>query len=108
MKLRLAALAGVLVVAGGLSACATDEAYYGPAVAYADMDYDAWYDGYYGMFYGGYWGPGERFFYWDQMRHRYHPDAGRHFARQGMPGYNPVRGHSPPARGAPRQGGDRR
>ncbi len=110
MRTRLAALTGALALAAGLSACALDAAYTGPPPLYADMDYDAYYDGFYGQFYGGYWGPGDRFYYWDQMHRRYNRDAERHFSREGMPGYNAVRGHSPPARGNHRgdQGADRR
>ena len=100
MKLRLIVLAGTMAAAASLCACAYDGAYYyGPPVAYADMDYDVWYDGYYGPFYGGYWGPSGRFYYWDQHHMRYHRDAGRHFSRDGMPGYNAVHGHAPPAAG---------
>jgi hypothetical protein len=99
MRLRLIAFAGAAAVMAGLSACAYDEAYYGPPVAYADVDYEAYYDGFYGPFYGGYWGPGERFYYWDQNHRHYHADAGMHFSRQGMPGFNAVRGHAPQIQG---------
>lgn len=100
MKLRLIALAGTAAVLTGLSACAYDEAYYGPPVGpYADVDYDAYYDGYYGPFYGGYWGPGDRFYYWDPGHRHYHVDNGQHFSRQGRTGFNSVRGHAPPGRG---------
>jgi hypothetical protein len=100
MERRLIALAGVLAAAAGLSACAYDEAYYGPPAVYADMDYEAWYDGFYGPFHGGFWGPGGRFYYWDQAHRHYHRDAGHHFARSDMPGFNSVHGRSPPPAGA--------
>jgi hypothetical protein len=99
MKLRLVALAGAFAVTAGLSACAVDEAYYGPPPPYADVDYDAYYDGYYGPFYGGYWGPGGSFYYWDQGHRHYHRDAGAHFRRAGGAGFTSIRGHAPAAGG---------
>jgi hypothetical protein len=106
MKLRPIALAGAFVIIAGLTACATDEAYYGPPPPYADVDYDAYYDGFYGPFYGGYWGPGGNFYYWSQDHRHYHRDTGNHFSRQGGGGYNPVRGHAPAAVGG--RAGERR
>ena len=100
MKVRIAVLTGMLAVAASLSACAVDEAYYGPPGApYADVDYDAYYDGFYGAFYGGYWGPGDRFYYWNQDHRHYHVDNGAHFRRSGGAGFNAVRGHAPAAVG---------
>ena len=105
MKLRLIALAGTTAILTGLSACAYDEAYYGPVVpAYADIDYDAYYDGAYGPFVGGYWGPGDQFYYWDHNHGHYHRDVGNHFRRQGGAGFNAIHGHAAPMRG----GGGRR
>lgn|SRR5262245_59684492 len=86
------------ISAGGLAACATDEAYYGPPPPYADVDYDAFYDGYYGPFYGGYWGPGGSFYYWNADHQHYHRDVGGHFQHQARPGMNVVHGHAPAAR----------
>ncbi len=107
MNVRLIALTGAFAVVAGLTACAMDEAYYGPPAPYADVDYDAYYDGYYGSFYGGYWGPGGNFYYWDQGHRHYHRDAGSHFRREGAGGFNSVRGHAPAAagRGRPSGGG---
>jgi hypothetical protein len=99
MKLRLMALAGALVTMAGLSACAVDEAYYGPPPPYADVDYDGYYDGSYGPFNGGYWGPNDQFYYWSQDHMHYHRDVGGHFSRQGRSGFNPIRGHAPAAGG---------
>jgi hypothetical protein len=102
MKLRLIALAAIMAAAAGLSACAYYDGYYGyygPPVAYADMDYQVYYDGYYGPFYGGYWGPAGRFYYWDHGHSRYHRDAGGHFSRETMPGFNAYHGRSPSAQG---------
>jgi hypothetical protein len=99
MNLRLAALAGAIAVAAGLSACTVDEAYFGPPGPYADVDYDAFYDGYYGPFYGGYWGPGGNFYYWDKGHQHYHRDTAGHFRREAGAGYNPIRGHAPAAVG---------
>ena len=98
MKLRLIALAGTAAMLAGLSACAYDEAYYGPVPAYADVDYDAYYDGAYGPFVGGYWGPGDHFYYWDHNHGHYHRDAGAHFRRQGGAGFNAIHGHAAPMR----------
>lgn len=96
----------VIAIAVALTACATDEAYYGPSAPYADVDYDAYYDGYYGPFIGGYWGPGDNFYYWDQGHRHYHHDVGGHFRRVGAPGFHAIRGHAPSAAG--RAGGVRR
>jgi len=89
----------VFAVVVALTACATDEAYYGPPVPYANVDYDAYYDGYYGPFNGGYWGPGNNFYYWDQGHQHYHHDNGGHFRRNGGPGFHSIRGHAPAAAG---------
>ena len=94
MKLRLLGLAGAAIALVGLGACAVDEAYYGPPSPYADVDYDGFYDGYYGPFVGGYWGAGDRFYYWDRNHGHYHRDVGGHFARQGRPGFNAIRGQA--------------
>jgi len=104
MKLRLIALAGASIALVGLSACAVDEAYYGPPSTFADVDYDGFYDGYYGPFYGGYWGPGGNFYYWDQGHRHYHRDTTGHFRRDGGGGgsFSPIRGHAPSSRGGRR------
>jgi hypothetical protein len=97
MNTRLAALAGALVLAGGLAGCAMDRAYYGPPPPYADMEYDAYYDGAYGPFNGGYWGPDSQFYYWSPDHQHYHRDVAGHFQRQGRTGFNAVHGRAPAA-----------
>ncbi len=108
MNLRLIALAGACIVVAGLSACATEEIYYGPSGPYADVDYDAYYDGYYGPFVGGYWGAGGSFYYWDQAHRHYHRDPGAHFRHEGAGGFNPVHGHAPAGGGGRPPGGAHR
>lgn len=99
MKPRLVALSAAFVLAAGISACTTEEAYYGPPSGFADVDYDGYYDGYYGAFYGGYWGPDGSFYYWDKGHQHYHRDGGGHFRRQGGSGFTQIHGHAPAAGG---------
>lgn len=104
MKLSLLAAAAA-VGAITLSGCVSDGVY-GPPPRYADVDYGGYYDGYYGPFTGGYWGSGGIFFYLDQATGRYHRDSGRHFRREGGPGFNPIQGRAPPPMSGPgRPGG---
>jgi len=93
---RLAPLALVLALLGG---CAGDYYGYGGGVA---LGYDGFYDGYYGPFYDGYWARDGYFRYRD-ARGRFHRDTGRHFRREGAPGFNPVHGRPRAGGGYPRR-----
>lgn len=53
--------------------------------------YDGYYDGNYGAFNDGYWG-NDGFFWYSGRDRVWHRDEGRHFRRQGGPGFDHVRG----------------
>ncbi|MBI1198805.1 MAG: hypothetical protein GC203_13170 [Phenylobacterium sp.] len=80
---RLVIALGAVALLGG---CASDMGYGGRT-----RGYDAWYDGAYGPYYDGYW-RGDVFWYSPARGRPYVRDDGRHFRRDGGPGFHGVHG----------------
>jgi hypothetical protein len=110
MKRSLIGLFGAMGLASlglaSLGGCAED-GFYGSPPGYGGIDYGGYYDGYYGPYAGGYWGSSGLFYFLDRSTGRYRPDSGRHFRREGGPGFSPIQGHAPPASGRDRPGRER-
>ena len=87
MRKILVPLSVLILVSGCATRQRGDVGFRAGGPAYSN----GYYDGSYGAFNDGYWG-NDGFFWYSGRDRVWHRDEGRHFRRQGGPGFDHVRG----------------